>query len=46
MKDEVEVLKKVNKKGVAQVALGGLLGFSLFWITSHHRSPVNQEVAL
>lgn len=44
MKDEVEVLKIVNKKGAAQVALGGLLGFSLFWITSHHKSPVNRRL--
>ncbi len=34
----------INKKGLAEVALGGLLGFSLFWLTSHQKSPVNKRL--
>ncbi|MEX2012780.1 MAG: hypothetical protein WD967_00080, partial [Candidatus Levyibacteriota bacterium] len=34
----------INKKGVTEVALGGILGFSFFWLTSHHRSPVHKRI--
>jgi len=35
----------INKKGLAEVALGGLLGFSLFWLTSHpQKSPVRRKL--
>jgi len=44
MRDEVKVLERVNKKGVAEVVLGGALGFALFWLTSHNSSPVNKRM--
>lgn len=34
----------INKKGITEVALGGLLGFSFFWITSNHKSPVHKRL--
>lgn len=34
----------VNKRGLAEVAIGGLLGFSFFWLTSHQKSPVNKRL--
>ena len=29
---------------MTEVALGGLLGFSFFWLTSHHKSPVSRRL--
>lgn len=34
----------IDKKGVTEVALGGILGFSFFWLTSHQRSPVHRKL--
>lgn len=38
------IIKIKNISEVSKIALGTIVGFSLFWITSHHKSPVNKRL--
>lgn len=40
------VQSSLNKKDALGTLVGGVLGFSLFWITSHHKSPVKRKLPL
>lgn len=44
MKKVSGFIKDINVWEVIKIALGGLLGFSFFWLTSHHKSPVYKKL--
>lgn len=40
----MELIKKSYSSERARTAVGTLLGFSFFWMTSHPKSPVNKKL--
>ena len=40
----MELIKKSFYSDRAKTAVGGVLGFSFFWMTSHPKSPLNKKL--